>query len=114
MKIFIHAHYYLPKTLAGAEKFLHEIALYLQDNGCDVVVSVDDNIDNYEYEGIKVVSNKRNVAQYYEWADAIMTHLLNSSEAINKAWYYNKPIFHLLHNNRPATELIGAPANNYV
>jgi hypothetical protein len=26
MKIFIHAHYYLPKTLAGAEKYLHEIA----------------------------------------------------------------------------------------
>jgi hypothetical protein len=26
MKIFIHAQYYLPKTLAGAEKYLHEIA----------------------------------------------------------------------------------------
>jgi|GEM_PF-3255908 Glycosyltransferase len=114
MKIFIHAHYYLPKTLAGAEKFLHEIAVYLVNNGHDVIVSIDDETDGYQYGGIRVVSNKRDINQYYVWADKIITHLLNSETAINLAWYHNKPLYHLLHNNNPHPYLLSGPVNNYI
>lgn len=113
MKIFIHAHYYLPHTLAGAEKFLHSIALYLADNGHEIKASYDGSED-YEFEGIKVVSNSKNINQYYVWADMVITHLKHSGTAINLAWYNHKLLFHLLHNNFPDTALLSKPANNFV
>jgi glycosyltransferase involved in cell wall biosynthesis len=114
MKVFIHAHYYLPKTLAGAEKFLHAIAIFLKDNGHEIIVSIDDDTDGYQYNGIRVVSNRRDINQYYIWADKVITHLLNSDTAINLAWYHNKPLYHLLHNNNPHPYLLSGPVNNYI
>lgn len=113
MKIFIHAHYYLPRTLAGAEKFLHEIAIYLQDNGHDVIVSIDEDHE-YTFEGIKVISNQRNIAARYQWADKVITHLLNEDAAINLGWFHNKPVYHLLHNNMLPEALLQAPPQNFV
>jgi glycosyltransferase involved in cell wall biosynthesis len=113
MKIFIHAHYYLPKTLAGAEKFLHEIAKYLQANRHEVIISVDDDTE-YFFEGIHVVTNKRDIEQHYTWADAIITHLNYAGAAIELGHKFNKPIIHLLHNNDPAHELFESPANNFI
>jgi hypothetical protein len=104
MKIFIHAHYYLPKTLAGAEKFLHEITKYLYANKHEVIVSVDDDTEHF-YEDIYIVTNKRNLEQYYIWADAIITHLNYAGIAIEFGRRFNKPVIHLLHNNDPAHEL---------
>jgi glycosyltransferase involved in cell wall biosynthesis len=113
MKIFIHAQYYLPKTLAGAEKYLHEIAKYLLQNKHEIIVSTDDDGD-YGYEGIMVVTNRKNMEQHYIWADAIITHLNYAAMAIALAARYNKPIFHILHNNDPAWELLEAPAKNFI
>jgi len=111
MKIFIHAHYYLPKTLAGAEKFLHEIAKYLQANKHEVIASVDEDAE-YEYDGIRVMCNQK--SGYYDWADAIITHLNHAGTAIQLGRENNKPVFHLLHNNDPAHELFESPANNFI
>ena len=113
MKIFIHAHYYLPRTFAGAEKFLHEIALSLSKGGHDIIVSIDEDAE-YDYQGIHVVSNKRNIQQWYVWADAIITHLLNAETAIFLAGQFGKPLYHLLHNNRPAQLLFDSPKNNFI
>lgn len=113
MKIFIHAHYYLPRTLAGAEKFLHEIAKYLLLHGHEVIATVDEDTE-FEHEGIKVVSNQRNIISYYQWADAVLTHLNHAGAAIQLGREFNKPVFHLLHNNDPYFELYGAPENNFI
>ena len=101
MKIFIHAHYYLPKTLAGAEKYLHEIAKYLLAHGHKVIVSIDDD-GEYEYEGVTVVTNRTDVSHHYLWADAVITHLNYAGTAIDLGRRLDRPVFHLLHNNDPA------------
>jgi glycosyltransferase involved in cell wall biosynthesis len=113
MKIFIHAHYYLPKTLAGAEKYLHEIAKYLVKNGHEVIVSIDDPAD-YGYEGVTVTTNRQDISRLYVWADAVITHLNYEGTAIALGARHNKPVFHLLHNNDPAHELFESPANNFI
>ncbi len=111
MKIFIHAHYYLPRTLAGAEKFLHEIAKYLISKGHEAVISIDDNT-SFQYEGVNVVPNRDNIQSWYKWADAVLTHLINAEDAIFLAAQYQKPLFHLLHNNKSAAR--DGLVNNYV
>jgi glycosyltransferase involved in cell wall biosynthesis len=113
MKIFIHAHYYFPKTMAGAEKYLHEIAKYLIAHGHKVTASSDD-AGEYIYDGVGVVSNKNGIEENYVWADAVITHLNYAGTAIALGARFNKPIFHLLHNNDPASELFDAPANNFI
>jgi len=113
MKIFIHAHYYLPKTLAGAEKFLHEIAKYLLAHGHKVIVSIDDD-GEYEYEGVTVVTNRTDVSHHYLWADAVITHLNYAGTAIDLGRRLDRPVFHLLHNNDPAHELFESPPNNFI
>jgi glycosyltransferase involved in cell wall biosynthesis len=111
MKIFIHAHYYLPRTLAGAEKFLHEIAKYLISKGHEVVISIDENT-SFQYEGVNVVPNRDNIQSWYKWADAVLTHLINAEDAIYLAAQNQKPLFHLLHNNKSAAR--DGLVNNYV
>lgn len=113
MNIFIHAHYYLPKTLAGAEKFLHAIAKHLVSNGHKVTVSIDAD-EEYIYDNIPVVTNKTFVEYHYTWADAIITHLNHAGTAIELGRKFNKPVFHLLHNNDPYFELFNSPSNNFI
>jgi hypothetical protein len=88
MKIFIHAHYYFPKTMAGAEKYLHEIAKYLIAHGHKVTASSDD-AGEYIYDGVGVVSNKNGIEENYVWADAVITHLnYAGQDLINPSFIY--------------------------
>jgi glycosyltransferase involved in cell wall biosynthesis len=113
MKVFIHAHYYLPGTFAGAERYLHEIAKYLLQKGHQVIVAID-ALGEYEYEGVYVVENSSRITERYTWADAVLTHLEHAAEAIDLAGTYRKPLFHLLHNNTPAAELYQSPEKNFI
>jgi glycosyltransferase involved in cell wall biosynthesis len=113
MKVFIHAHYYLPGTHAGAERYLHEIAKYLQQHNHSVIVAIDFP-GEYEFEGVQVVSNKERITERYTWADAVITHLNHAGAAVDLAGTYRKPLFHLLHNNDPAAELFQGPERNFI
>jgi glycosyltransferase involved in cell wall biosynthesis len=113
MKVFIHSHYYLPATRAGAEIFLHEIAKYFLAEGHEVIATVNDDI-TYNYEGISIRTNRYDVQQYYWWADCIITHLEHASLAIEQGQANRKPVFHLLHNNSPAHLLRNPIPDNYI
>src|SRR5262245_33571219 len=104
MNLFIHSHYYLPDTRAGAEIFLHEIAKYFLHHGHRVMATVDQDIE-YNYEGVEITTNTRKLGDYYQWADRVITHLMHADYAIDLGHYYHKAVFHLLHNNDPASRL---------
>lgn len=114
MKILIHAQYYLPKTLAGAEKYLYAVVKHLQGQGHHITILIDEEAE-YEYEGVRVTTTRRNILEHYQKADIVFTHLTNSGQAIKYAWNTNKPLIHILHNNHPAAELFyDELENNYI
>jgi len=113
VKIFIHSHYYLPGTRAGAEIFLHEIAKHLLRAGHEILVTVNDDTA-YDYEGVQVTTNRHNIAAYYMVSDIVITHLQHAETAIELGALYGRPVVHLLHNNDPAGALKYDPPNNYV
>lgn len=62
MKILFPSVFYLPKVIGGIELYIHHLALGLQQKGHDIKVVLpsytDDDINDYNYQGIEVVRYK--------------------------------------------------------
>lgn len=96
MKIFAWVHLYPPDHCAGAEMMLHEILLGLQKRGHEVSVGVNSSSVS-EWEGVPIYTTEHwdRVAQ----ADIVITHL-DQTRAVIKANHRQRPIVHLIHNDR--------------
>jgi glycosyltransferase involved in cell wall biosynthesis len=96
MKIFAWVHLYPPDHCAGAEMMLHEILLGLKKRGHDVCVGVNSS-SAPEWEGIPIYTSGHwdRVAA----SDIVITHLDVTRQVI-KANHRQRPLVHLIHNDR--------------
>lgn len=114
LKILCHIRTsYPPRALSGADIMCERINTFMAAKGCEVIAVVDMNIQPYEWKGVQVMTSNHRLGEKYEWADVIITHLINKSESTALAARFNKPIFHVCHNDNTSTLQSGTP-NNYV
>lgn len=100
MKVLAYVHGYFPNHNAGAEAMLHQILMDLKDRGHEVRV-LTRNPGAKEYEGIEleaVAGDKE--AEWLAWSTVIFTHLDHTRIAVAHAKRFQKPIVHLVHNDK--------------
>jgi len=103
MKILAVVHGYFPNHNAGAEAMLHQILIDLKGRGHEVKVMTK-NPGAEEYEGITLYdATTKNEKILFPWTDVIFTHLDLTRYAVANGLRYNKPIVHLVHNDRQLT-----------
>src|SRR5947207_12353915 len=103
MKIFAHTHTYGLNATSGADKFMQSLLEYLALRGCIVTAAIDNCPLEYELNGVEIISNRYMIAEHYEQADAIFTHLIGNNEALVIAARFDKPVFQLAHNKENTT-----------
>ena len=111
MKVLTHIHNYSPNTYSGADKMAQALNEFLAKKGCEVVCIVDVCDQPYTLNGV-YVTNNRLIAERYDWADIIITHLVTHGLAQQLAIRFNKPIFHVVHNDNTAAIL--GQERNYI
>lgn len=111
MRILIAIHSYAPHFNSGAEIFAERISTWLANNN-EVRVLTDENIAPFQYKNHIVMTNKTRIAENYEWADCIITHLVTRNQAVELAARFGKPIFHVCHS-RDVPQLQQLP-DNYI
>lgn len=101
MKILAIVHGYFPNHNAGAEAMMHQILFDLKQKGHEIVV-LTKNPGAEDYEGIPLfpVGNRKTEKQYMSWCDVVMTHLDLTKYVVALGKQYQKPIVHLVHNDR--------------
>lgn len=103
MRLLAHVHSYPPKNNAGGPTAMHSLLLEAKRRrGWDVSVLVDANGEDYEWEGIPVVSTRvvPTMRGIYASADVVLTSLHTTIRADDLARGMNKPLVHLVHNER--------------
>jgi glycosyltransferase involved in cell wall biosynthesis len=92
---------YLPTNYAGAEVMLHQILIELKEKGNNVKVLCNEQpvseLDGISLHNISDSSTKKTLGK---WADVIITHLGGTPSAIVIAAEANKPLAHLVHNDK--------------
>lgn len=103
---------YPPNAKSGADMMAERLCTWLAQQGCDVTVIADVN-KPYEHKGVKIRSNKELIGEQYDNTDVVLSNLVMKSEAVLLARRFNKPLFHLVHNDDMA---IYAPQeeDNYI
>lgn len=111
MRIVCLFHLYVPTHNAGAEVMLHQMLKRLLQKGHDITVmcgcpSVE------EYEGIKLqnINNRKKCYSLIEKSDIVITHLDMTKIAMQLCHKFNKPLVHILHNDRQLTYHRVAPS----
>lgn len=103
MKILAYVHGYFPNHNAGAEAMLHQILTDLKSRGHEVAV-LTKNPGAKEYEGVPIYqafggSNAKEI-ELIRWCDVIFTHLDLTRIAVTFGKRHNKPVVHLVHNDK--------------
>jgi glycosyltransferase involved in cell wall biosynthesis len=94
MKILIHVHKVGDK-FSGADKMCESIQNFLASKGCE----------------IKVANDHQLLGEKYEWSDVVLTNLVLHNQAVEIARRFNKPVFHIVHNDNRTTLLPNEPDN---
>lgn len=100
MNILANVHLYVPNHNAGAELMLHQLLKDLKAKGhtCHVITG---NPASSEHEGIQLYAPcTKNLTEQFRWASVVITHLDRTQESIRYAKWANKPLVHLIHNDR--------------
>lgn len=116
LKILFHLHMGFPYHRAGAETMAHEIAKWLVGQGheCRVVWATTQPFEPVTLDGVKIepmkLQGNNKLLTYYKESDAIITHLMATSPAINirmnaERLGYNKPLFFINHNHHNYNQL---------
>jgi len=100
MKILAIVHGYFPNHNAGAEAMLHQILVDLKNKGHDpLVLTLHPGAE--EYEGIPIHKlDSKNERKYLSWCDMIFTHLDLTRHCVPLSQRYDKPLVHLVHNDK--------------
>jgi glycosyltransferase involved in cell wall biosynthesis len=100
IKILAYVHGYFPNHNAGAEAMLHQILVDLKNKGHEVRVLTRDP-GAKEYEGIQLAEAGVDKDQSWaQWSDIIFTHLDFTRIAVKLGKRHQKPVVHLVHNDR--------------
>lgn len=100
MRLLAIVHKYPPLHNAGAEWMLHAIFKRLIDHGHEATV-VFENAPTYRYEGVLVTATpSRELRSLARDHDVIVTHLDNTGLAVRTAQTADRPLVHLVHNDR--------------
>lgn len=104
MKITCYLHMYPPLHMAGSETTVHAAMRAMAQRGHDVTVIADRTPEDYEHEGVKVVSlpargQQQVVRDIARDADILITHLDCTSLAMSLALDVKKPLIHFIHND---------------
>ena len=101
MQIVCYVSFFVPVHNAGAEVMLYEMMLAMVNKGHKVTVISDDATINY-YKCMDCIrtADIARVKKVVSQCDVVITHLINTQKAIKYAKRYNKPIVHILHNDK--------------
>lgn len=102
-----HFHAYPPRHNAGAEWMTHAMLKYLHDRHgieCRVILSRNPRRrDTFQGIPVETVLNPSRAGQFYQWADVVLTHLDVTRIAMRLARQYQRPLAHVVHNDRQLT-----------
>jgi glycosyltransferase involved in cell wall biosynthesis len=98
VKVLARIHSYLPSHAAGGELYAHTVFRFLVSHGHEVRVGTRER-EAYIYEGVEVVGSDLN-EKAFTWPDVMVTHLDLTAHAMQEARRYDKPLVHLVHNDR--------------
>jgi glycosyltransferase involved in cell wall biosynthesis len=98
LNILAHVHGYPPAHNAGAEIMLHALLKEMKSRGHRVAVLLGQNIAN-EYEGVKIFSEEE-PEEAYRKAHVVITHLERTKVVMDLCNKLNKPLVHLIHNDK--------------
>lgn len=105
MKIFVYVHMWPPNHCAGSEVTVHAAMRELVSRGHEVTTIADQTPESYEYEGVKVLSVKRdqyhhaNIREAAQGSDILITHLDCTSLAMQLHLDMHRPLVHFVHNH---------------
>jgi glycosyltransferase involved in cell wall biosynthesis len=103
VKILLIPSNYKPFFNAGGETYLHAMAKGLQGYGHEVKAIVNYK-EAYEYDGIECIPQGSLDEMWtghkdlMNWCDAVVTQLIGTAYAYNKAHQFNKPLIFISHN----------------
>lgn len=102
MRVLAHVHKYPPTHNAGAEWMLHAMLRDLVEHGHDVYVSFPEGPAPYRLEGVNVVGPHRGakLTELARAADVLVTHLDRTREAAQAVAMVDRPLAHVVHNER--------------
>lgn len=102
-----HFHAYPPRHNAGAEWMTHAMLRYLhQVHGIDCKVILSRNPrrrDTFQHIPVETVLNPTRAGHFYQWADVVLTHLDVTRTAMRLARQHQRPLAHVVHNDRQLT-----------
>lgn len=99
MKVLAVVHLYPPAHNAGAEWMLHSILRDLISRGHEATV-VFPGAETYELDEVRVSPMPADLAELARKADVVFTHLDRTKEAARAATQAERPIVHLVHNDK--------------
>lgn len=101
MNLLAYVHLYVPAHNAGAEVMLHQILVELIKFGHSATVIAGDVVLK-EYQKVKLINlnNRKEIQDAFKKADIVLTHLDLTQQAIHYSKRYNKPLVHLIHNDK--------------
>lgn len=100
MRIVFVLHGYPPFHNAGAETYAHSLNLWLASRGHDVLALTRDSAVDWQGITVRRRAGVRAVDSILTHADLIITHLDETRIAEAAAARLDKPIAHVLHNDR--------------
>lgn len=100
MRLLAIVHLYTPLHNAGAELMLHAILTDFIGRGDEATVVFPDLRTPYSYDGVLVGGVPRDLAGLAREHDVVVTHLDRTVAAVHAARAADRPIVHLLHNDR--------------
>lgn len=98
LKVLAYVHKYPPEHNAGAEWALHELMRHLVARGHEARVLAD--VKPGTIDGVDVArATPDRLAEWYRWADVVVTHLDRTRPAIAWAHRERRPLVHYTHNH---------------
>lgn len=93
---------YPPYHNAGAELMLHTLLRNLVSRQHEVRVLVSrSSHTTYTHEGVTISRpSTREVTKWYQWADLVITHLDLTQTAMRFSRTHDKPLVHIIHNDK--------------
>lgn len=103
MRLVAHVHMAAPEHGAGAEWMLQSIAAWLVSRGHEVTILASAALPGVRsHQGVEIIGapTAEEIACAWEWCDVAVTHLDRTIDAMLLCVDHQKPLVHLVHNDK--------------